>query len=117
MPAGDVGREGERGVAGVRAAKVDAVVSAQESLKMVDLETESEMELRVEWTYIRMAMVATSWGYKDKTKFTPNIYHMTPFTESCSEDELWNVITVNYAPARSPRSKNRVDFRKFAQSP
>ena len=89
MPAaaGDVEREGDQGVAGVRAAKVDAVVSAQESLKMADLETESEMELRVEWTYIRMATAATSWGHEDSIKLTSNIYHTTPFMESCTEGE------------------------------
>ena len=43
-------------------------------------------------TYMRMATVATSCGYRERTKLTPRMYHTTPLTEFC-EGLACNVTT------------------------
>ena len=34
---------------------------------------------------MRMATVATSCGYRERTKLTPRMYHTTPLTEFCEQ--------------------------------
>ena len=43
-------------------------------------------------TYMRMATVATSCGYRERTKLTPRMYHTTPLIEFC-EELACNVMT------------------------
>ena len=72
---------------------MDAAVSAHERLERGRLGCgKRSEEVGGEDTYMRMATVATSCGYRERTKLTPRMYHTTPLTEFC-EGLACNVMT------------------------
>jgi type II secretory pathway component PulF len=67
---------------------------------------------------MRMATVATSCGYRERTKLTPRIYHTTPLVEFCEElacnvtTEEGVEMTFSLSRMRNPKKRSYVRSKR-----